>query len=138
MAFKKDKQGIYEIKLKQRTKKETEKQSSCLVTVTNSATVCEKIAKEILINFNIELNYKNIEYVISKVEEYRGGRKREKVVGFDMNGNQICFFNSITEMAIKEKLKYKSASNIIKTGGVCRKTGLRYRKMSEFGNFKHC
>ena len=106
--------------------------------VISSTTVSEKIAKEILINFNIELNYKNIEYVTSKVEEYRGGLKREKVVGFDTNGNQVRFFNSISEMAIKEKLKYKSACNIISTGGICRKTGLRYKKMSEFGNFKHC
>ena len=106
--------------------------------VERSATVAEKIAKEILAKFNIELNYTNVEYVTSKVEEYRGGHKREKVVGFDVNGNQVCYFDSISEMAIKEKIKYKSACNIISTGGICRKTGLRYKKMSEFGNFKHC
>ena len=121
----------------EKTSLENEIKPSCLGAVISSVTVSEKIAKEILTKFNIELSYTNVEYVTSKVEEYRGGKKREKIVGFDMAGNQVCYFNSISEMAIKEKIKYKSACNIISTGGVCRKTGLRYKKLSEFGNFKH-
>ena len=101
------------------------------------ATIAEKIAQEILVKFNIELTDKNIEFTTSKIEEYRGGRKRERIVGFDMNGNQVSYYTSIRELAFKVGIKHKSASNIIRTGGICRKTGLRYKKLSDFGNLKH-
>jgi hypothetical protein len=95
----------------------------------NNYTKSEKIAKEILLNFGIELNNKNIEFVTNKIECYRGGRKSKKIVSYDIYGNPKAVFFSIKEMAKIEGLKYKSAVNIILTGGLCRKTNLIYKTL---------
>ena len=96
----------------------------------------EEKAKEILLKFNIEQSPQNIEFVTSKIEDCKGGLKRCKVVSFDANGNQCNVFFSIKEMAKIEGIKYKTASNIIETGAVSRKTKLRYKKLSDLGNLQ--
>lgn len=95
----------------------------------------ELISIDILKHFQIKVTTENTEYLESKIGEYRGGRKYEKVVSFNGNGEQVRVYKSLVECGDFDGLTHRHVSQLIIKNQVCKKNGLRYRKLSSFGNF---
>ena len=97
-----------------------------------------ELISEIINHFVLKDNPKNRDYINTKFYKYNLGRKPIKIVSFDSNGLQKKVFMSIVECADVEGVKYKSMHQAIIKGSIVRKTGLRYCKLKDFGNYKNC
>lgn len=96
----------------------------------------KKQSIEILEKFNIEKTPDNIEFVINSLKNVLGGRKSEKIVSFDLDGNQINIHNTLIEAAEYFETYHQLVSRSCNNHNLIPNIGIRFRKLSHFGNLK--